>query len=544
MTGPLPRAGWVGRANARRAVARVLGVAVGLVVWAWPGAGLAGASVTTTVNFTSPGVYSFTVPAGVSSLSVTAIGGAGGSSVFGGCTSAGGEGASVSATLPVSAGEQLQAGVGAVGGNAPCGGGTSGGAGGAGGGASGGNAASQIPGAGGGGASSLGLPALSPGFNSLLVVAGGGGGAGGLYTGTGGNAGAAGASTNAGGGGAGTSSAGGAGGSAAGGCSATGSGTQGAFAVGGAGGAGGTPIPIGGGGGGGGFYGGGGGGGNCEPSFLVNSDSGGGGGGGSSFVAQGVLTATPTSAAAEVSITYAVPTADLSTSASSFTGTQPLGVASAEQRLTVTNNGSAPLIVSGASLSGSNPGDYLLDNRCQSPVSPGSSCVVGVRFDPQAQGASSASVALQTNALTQPAPVTLSGSGGSLPQGPTGAAGQTGARGPAGKNGLVELVTCKTVTRTVIKTIHGKHTKVKVRKQVCTTKTVTGPVKFTTASAARAVLSRGRVIYATGIAGLSATHPEMILSAARRLRPGRYTLTRRWTTGRTNHTRRQTIMLR
>jgi hypothetical protein len=56
--------------------------------------------------------------------------------------------------------------------------------------------------------------------------------------------------------------------------------------------------------------------------------------------------------------------------------------------------------------------------------------------------------------------------------------------------GKVELVTCKSVTRTV--TGHGK--RVKVKRQKCTINLVIGPVKFTTASAsARATPSRGGV---------------------------------------------------
>ena len=108
--------------------------------------------------------------------------------------------------------------------------------------------------------------------------------------------------------------------------------------------------------------------------------------------------------AAKVAITYDVPTANLSTSSIAFSGTQPLGVASAEQTVTVTNNGSAPLVVSGASVSGADPGDYLINDRCRSPVSVGASCVVGVRFAPQVQGPSSAMLALQTNTTAQPAP--------------------------------------------------------------------------------------------------------------------------------------------
>jgi hypothetical protein len=56
-----------------------------------------------------------------------------------------------------------------------------------------------------------------------------------------------------------------------------------------------------------------------------------------------------------VTITYAAPTADVSPGSLGF-GTEPQGVASVEQDLTVTNNGSAPLVVSGVLISGTNPG--------------------------------------------------------------------------------------------------------------------------------------------------------------------------------------------
>jgi hypothetical protein len=79
---------------------------------------------------------------------------------------------------------------------------------------------------------------------------------------------------------------------------------------------------------------------------------------------------------------------------------------------------------------------------------------------------------------------------------------------------------------------------------VCTTKLVTGPVKFTTTAVDRAALSRGRVVYATGIATRGVKHPELALIATRKLRAGRYTLTLRWTTGHIRHTTRTTIMLR
>jgi hypothetical protein len=97
----------------------------------------------------------------------------------------------------------------------------------------------------------------------------------------------------------------------------------------------------------------------------------------------------------------------------------------------------------------------------------------------------------------------------------------------------VELVTCTTKV--------GKKGK---KSQVCKTKTVTGPVTFTTSAVARAELSRGRAVYATGIAARNSRHPEAALSATRALHAGRYTLTLRWRIGRRSHTTRQTIMLR
>jgi hypothetical protein len=76
-----------------------IAVLVGLACFVAPGISAAAQSTT---SFTSPGTYLFTVPVGVSSVSISAIGGAGGP-----CGLNGGQGASVSGTFAVSAGEQL-----------------------------------------------------------------------------------------------------------------------------------------------------------------------------------------------------------------------------------------------------------------------------------------------------------------------------------------------------------------------------------------------------------------------------------------------------
>ncbi len=483
----------------------------------------ASAITTLTTTFTSPGFHAFTVPAGLSSVGINAIGGAGGRNTCGGVIS-GGEGAGLMATVPVSPGESLQVIVAGSGDDGSCAGGVvQGGVGGGG--------DSLNGGGGGGGASAVGT-SISPGFGSLFVVAAGGGGAGvGASSGAGGNAGSPGADSSEGkGGGAGTATAGGAGGAPAGGGSAGGAGSFGQ------GGLGALTVAGDGGGGGGGYFGGGGGGG--APDF------GGGGGGGSSFVIHGasnVTAAAPTASAAQVTLTYAAPTAELSGSTLTFSGTQPQGIVSAERTLTVTNNGSAPLVVSGADLSGTNVSDFLLSNRCLAPVTAGSSCTIGVRFAPSAPGASAATLSLRTNAAVAPAGVSLSGTGGQLPQGPpgqtgatgstgatgkTGATGRTGKTGATGRAGKVELVVCTTTTKTKI--VNGKKRRISVKK--CTTKLVSGTVKFVTAARSMgAVLARGGRVYATGraIRPSSGGGVRLVLNDRRRLNAGRYALTLR-----------------
>jgi hypothetical protein len=284
----------------RHHVARVLVIATAGLLASVAGSATAGAATTTT--FSSPGEYTFTVPAGVTSITVNAIGAAGGACL--GLVA--GEGASVTATVPVTPGEPLFVGVGAHG-SGDCGGNV-GGTGGIGGGGNGGTG-NTAAGAGGGGSSLVGVASPWPAFNSLFVIGGGGGGAGNGNSsggGNGGNAGSAGSNGAAGatGGGAGTQTAGGSGGAR--GSASAGTGSQGSAGVGGQGGSGDTTsLSIGGGGGGGGYYGGGGGGGGGTDGVTSA-----GGGGGSSFVTAGasnVSSPTPTSTAAKVSITYGAP---------------------------------------------------------------------------------------------------------------------------------------------------------------------------------------------------------------------------------------------
>jgi hypothetical protein len=237
-------------------------VRLGLVSFVLCWATFAGQALGQTVSFFSTGgQQTFTVPAGVSTVNVVAVGGSGGGA---GSKAPGGFGGELSASLAVSPGQVLYVEVGGNGGS-----GSGSGAGGFNGGGKGGTGAG-----GGGGASDVRTvpQGESTSLASRVIVAGGGGG--GATAPGGANAGAGGA--GAGGGGAGEETGNGAGGA---GIDDASPGSPGAFGIGGAGG----PGSTGGAGGGGGIFGGGGGGASCSqnPMYCDALTFGGNGGGGS-----------------------------------------------------------------------------------------------------------------------------------------------------------------------------------------------------------------------------------------------------------------------
>jgi hypothetical protein len=99
---------------------------------------------------------------------------------------------------------------------------------------------------------------------------------------------------------------------------------------------------------------------------------------------------------------------------------------------------------------------------------------------------------------------------GASPTGATGATGAAGPTGPPGPAGKVELVKCK---------LSGHTTK-------CTTKLVSGPLRFTITRSAHAIVSHAGVTYARGSAvSLGRRSWALRLHELRRIRSGRYTLT-------------------
>jgi hypothetical protein len=77
----------------------------------------------------------------------------------------------------------------------------------------------------------------------------------------------------------------------------------------------------------------------------------------------------------------------------------PRGTVSEPKTVTVSNNGSAPLVVLGFSYAGNNAGDFFTGNdSCRGKIVPGASCAAQVRFAPQAKGSRSATLSVLSNA--------------------------------------------------------------------------------------------------------------------------------------------------
>ncbi len=102
----------------------------------------------------------------------------------------------------------------------------------------------------------------------------------------------------------------------------------------------------------------------------------------------------------------AAPVATLSPSSLSF-GSEPVGEATPEKTVTLTNTGTAALIISGITASA----DYVAVSTCKSPIAVGASCAINVIFKPTASGVLAGTVSISDNAPANPQTITLSGTG-------------------------------------------------------------------------------------------------------------------------------------
>jgi hypothetical protein len=101
------------------------------------------------------------------------------------------------------------------------------------------------------------------------------------------------------------------------------------------------------------------------------------------------------------------PVASLSPSSIKFPN-QFVGTSGLPQTVTLMNTGAAPLVIVSVTTS---PSDFGQVSSCGNSLSPGSSCAIGVFFDPVASGGRTGTLTITDNAIGSPQTVTLSGAG-------------------------------------------------------------------------------------------------------------------------------------
>ena len=84
---------------------------------------------------------------------------------------------------------------------------------------------------------------------------------------------------------------------------------------------------------------------------------------------------------------------------------------SPSQNLTLTNNRSTAIAISGLAFGGTNPGDFLKVTTCGSSLAAFGSCIVSVQFKPTALGARSAKMIFTDSASNSPQSASLAGTG-------------------------------------------------------------------------------------------------------------------------------------
>jgi hypothetical protein len=88
-------------------------------------------------------------------------------------------------------------------------------------------------------------------------------------------------------------------------------------------------------------------------------------------------------------------------------GNQLVGATSVAQAVTVTNSGTAPLLISGIVASG----DFAQTNTCGNSVAVGANCIINVTFTPSAGGTRNGALTISDDAPDSPQVVTLAGVG-------------------------------------------------------------------------------------------------------------------------------------
>ncbi len=92
-------------------------------------------------------------------------------------------------------------------------------------------------------------------------------------------------------------------------------------------------------------------------------------------------------------------------------GNQAVGVTSSAQVVTLTNTGTATLVLMGIKITGGNNKDFSQTNTCGGTLALNTSCTLSVKFTPSQTGSRTSSLSIADNAAGSPQTVPLSGTG-------------------------------------------------------------------------------------------------------------------------------------
>ena len=104
------------------------------------------------------------------------------------------------------------------------------------------------------------------------------------------------------------------------------------------------------------------------------------------------------------------PLVNLSSTSINF-GSQATGGTSNAQSVTLTNVGTAQLVITSIGIAGGNVSDFGQTNNCPATLIPNASCTISVTFTPSTTGARASAVTITDNASNSPQTIVLSGMG-------------------------------------------------------------------------------------------------------------------------------------
>ncbi|HXJ94422.1 MAG TPA: choice-of-anchor D domain-containing protein [Terriglobia bacterium] len=137
-----------------------------------------------------------------------------------------------------------------------------------------------------------------------------------------------------------------------------------------------------------------------------------------------------------INLTGSTSTVTLSSSSLAF-GSQPVGVTSSPQTVTVTNTGTSSLTISSITASG----DFAETNDCSVPLQPSTNCVISVTYTPSVAISSIGALTLTDNATGSPQVVLLTGTGVPAATAALSATAITFANQPVGASSAAQNVT-------------------------------------------------------------------------------------------------------